>query len=55
MITIEQTNGELVKVFRHLDTMDIGIHKLFGFISSEHAEHRIEKRKLMFGMKRIIL
>ena len=46
MIAIETHDGELVKIFKEFEDLKLGIHKLFGFISEEKAQKRIEARKL---------
>ncbi len=46
MIAIETLDGELVKIINHTGDLKLGLHKLFGFISEEKAQKRIEKRKL---------
>ncbi len=45
MITIETLDGDLVKVFKNAQKLDIGLHKLFGFISEKSASHRVEAKK----------
>lgn len=46
MIAIETHEGELVKVFKEFDSLTVGIHKLFGFISNDKAQKRLQARKL---------
>ena len=46
MIAIETQSGELVKIFKEFDNLKVGIHQLFGFISEEKAQKRIQARKL---------
>ncbi len=45
MITIETMDGDLVKVFKNSDNIEVGFHKLFGLISEEHAHKRMLARK----------
>lgn len=45
MISIQTTNGDLVKVLQNVHNIDFGFHKLFGFISTDKAEKRITARK----------
>jgi hypothetical protein len=45
MIAIETLDGELVKVFNQTGEFDLGLHKLFGFISEDKALKRIDTRK----------
>ena len=45
MIAIETLDGELVKVFNQTGEFDLGLHKLFGFISEDKALKRIDCRK----------
>ena len=45
MIAIETFDGELVKVIKDSGKAQFGFHKLFGFISEEKANKRIQVRK----------
>lgn len=45
MISIQTPNGDLVKVLHNVQNLDFGFHKLFGFISLDKANKRIEARK----------
>jgi hypothetical protein len=45
MISIETLDGELIKIIKDSGKAEFGFHKLFGFISTEKANKRIEVRK----------
>lgn len=45
MITVETLDGELVKVFKTVDEINLGFHRLFGFISEDKAYLREEARQ----------
>jgi hypothetical protein len=45
MITVETLDGELVKVFKTVDEINLGFHRLFGFISEDKALQREETRQ----------
>jgi hypothetical protein len=45
MIAIETLDGELVRIIKTVDQIDLGFHKLFGFISEDRAKKREEVRQ----------
>jgi hypothetical protein len=45
MIAIKSESGELLKVINNFSNGEFGFHKLFGFLSSTHAQRKIEARK----------
>ncbi|MAX65446.1 MAG: AgmX/PglI C-terminal domain-containing protein [Bacteriovoracaceae bacterium] len=45
MIAVETIDGELIKVFSQNDSLRIGLHKLFGFITEQKALSRLAVRK----------
>ena len=45
MIAIETASGELVKTFKSIDSLDMGFHKLFGFIGEDSAAKRLQQRQ----------
>lgn len=45
MIAIETSSGELIKIIKHLDTLNLGVHELFGFIGEDQASERLSNRK----------
>lgn len=45
MISIETTDGELVKVFSNLNTNEFGLHESFGFTSRKKATERAVLKK----------
>jgi hypothetical protein len=46
MISILSNDGELIKVLSHFKEGEFGFHELFGFISKDAAQKRIQARKL---------
>ena len=42
MIAVENQSGELIKVFNHINDLDLGFHKLFGLVSNDSARKRVQ-------------
>jgi hypothetical protein len=45
MISIENSSGDLIKIFKNSKSQNIGFHKLFGLISVENANKRMIQRE----------
>jgi hypothetical protein len=45
MISIQTSDGDLIKVLQNISNTEFGFHKLFGFTSEEKANKRLEYRK----------
>ncbi len=45
MISVQTPEGDLIKVFQGSEQLNLGFHKLFGLISEDKAEKRLEVRK----------